>query len=181
MASGLCPGNDLVMLLFAFRKAEAACSRECSRIDSVDAGVDSEIRINSDPDLLEDVAPEKVLSSPLRLIFRAIDADVKPPVSFVGFGSALGKGWMLYFLGCQLFLVLKGTDNLSEVINKCHYLPGSVRFFKKKLPGEDSSLGCNLDHTQLVFSEGSCEGGSLPSKYSQHVCPQAIKKEGEKW
>jgi len=41
---------------------------------------------------------------------------------------------MLDFLGCQPFSVLKGTDNLSEVINKYHYLPWSMRFFRKETP-----------------------------------------------
>ena len=154
MASSLCPSNDLLTLLFVFSKAKAACSSKCSRIDSVDSAVDSGIRINSDPDLLEDVASEKALSSPLRSISRATGTDGKPPGSFVGFGSALSEGQMLEFLGCQPFLVLKRTDSVSEVINKCHCLSWSVRLFKKKLPGGDSSLGCNLDHIQLIFGEG---------------------------
>lgn len=177
MASSFCPSNDLLLLLFVFSKVEAACSSKYSRADSI---VDWETWINSDPDLLEDVASEKVLSSPLRSIPRATGGDGKAPTSFVSFGSALSEGWMLDFLGCQPFLVLKGTDNLSELINKWHRLPWSVRLFKKKLPGGDSRLGCNLDHTQLIFSEGGYEGRSIPLKCSQDMWSQAMKKEVEK-
>lgn len=154
MACSLRPSNDLPSPLFVFRKVEAACSKKCSKIDSVELAVDSEIWINSDPDLLEEVASEKALSPPLRYISRASGVDGKPLTSFVSFGLVLSEGRMLDFLGCQPFLVLKGTDNLSEVINKCHCLPWSVRLFKKKLPGGDSSLGCNPDDTQLILSEG---------------------------
>lgn len=153
MASSLCPSNYLLIAI-CVQQSRGSLQHKCSRIDSVDSAVDSEIWINSDPNLLEDVASEKALSYRLRSISRATGTDGKPPASFVSFGSALSEGQMLNFLGCQPFLVLRETDNLSEVINKCHCLPWSVRLFKKKLPGGDSRLGCNLDHTQLIFSGG---------------------------
>lgn len=52
-------------LLFVFSKADSACSSKCSGVDSVDSAVNSEIRINSEPHFLKNVASEKAPSSPL--------------------------------------------------------------------------------------------------------------------
>lgn len=120
---------------------------------------------------MEEVASEKPLSSPLRCWWKA---------SYLICWLWQSPEWGLDFVGCQPFLVFKGTDNLSQVINRCHYLPWSVRLFKKKLPGGDSSLGCNLDHTQLTFSERRLwRWQSSFQMFTAHV-PQAMKKQVEK-
>lgn len=110
---------------------------------------------------MEEVASEKTLSSPLRCWWKT---------SCIICWLWQSPEWGLDFLGCQPFLVLKGADNLLQVINSCHCLPWCVRFFKKKLPGGDSSLGCNLDHALLTFRERHLWRWSLPSKCSLHMC-----------
>lgn len=110
---------------------------------------------------MEEVASEKALSSPLRCWW-------KPSCLICRLWQS--PEWGLDFLGCQPFLVLKWIDNLLQMINMCHCLPWCVRLFKKKLPGGDSSLGCNLDHTPLTFSEMHLWRWSLPSKCLQHMC-----------
>lgn len=163
MTLGLRPSNDLLPLLFVFSKAEAACTRKYSRIDPVGSAVDSKIWIYSD--LLEEESSEKSLFFSLRPISWDTNAHGKTPTLIVNFGSWAKGGWWIFWAVSHS--VLKGIDNLSEVINKYHYVPWSVRLFKKKLSGEDSSPGCNIEHIQLIFSAGGCDDGGLPPECSQ--------------
>lgn len=156
-------------LLLVF--SSAPWSIKCSRIDSVDSAVDSEIYESTQILILW---KRWLLRSPSPLPWGV---DGKPPTSFGGFGRALSGGWISWAVSHSWS---------SKEQTTCHRwsidaiaCPGVWGFSKRNSQEEIQAWDVISTTLSWHLVRGDYEGGSLPSKCSQHMCLRQRKTGGK--